>query len=283
MAKRLRRWNGTSWEVIFDHDLYAQLAFSNIAVSGQTTVAAATNGSTLTLAAGTGVTLTTNAGTSTVTVAIGQSVATTASPTFAGVSAAQLTSTTTTLAPLVVSSATEVANLRSATATALATARTFSLTGNVTATGISFTGAANVALSTTIASGVITNSMMSTTAGEQGGALTALTISATSNATGFGGFARGRTVGKMQFIQIFITAGTATAIGSVTITLSGITAYNTPASRLQALSAVIAFGTIGSAYITGGGGVVTLLTGNGNFSAGANLANNTISGWFELA
>ena len=46
------------------------------------------------------------------------------------------------------------------TATALQTARTFSLTGNVTASGITFDGTGNVALSTTIGSGVVTNAML---------------------------------------------------------------------------------------------------------------------------
>ena len=46
------------------------------------------------------------------------------------------------------------------TATALQTARTFSLTGNVTATGITFDGTGNVALNTTIGSGVVTNVML---------------------------------------------------------------------------------------------------------------------------
>ena len=46
------------------------------------------------------------------------------------------------------------------TATALQTARTFSLTGNVTATGITFDGTGNVALNTTIGSGVVTNAML---------------------------------------------------------------------------------------------------------------------------
>ena len=46
------------------------------------------------------------------------------------------------------------------TATALQTARTFSLTGNVTATGITFDGTGNVALNTTIGSGVVTNPML---------------------------------------------------------------------------------------------------------------------------
>jgi len=45
-------------------------------------------------------------------------------------------------------------------ATRLATARTFSLTGNVTASGITFDGTGNVALSTTIGSGVVTNAML---------------------------------------------------------------------------------------------------------------------------
>lgn len=46
------------------------------------------------------------------------------------------------------------------TATALQTARTFSLTGNVTASGITFDGTGNVALSTTIGAGVVTNAML---------------------------------------------------------------------------------------------------------------------------
>ena len=45
-------------------------------------------------------------------------------------------------------------------ATQLATARTFSLTGNVTASGITFDGTGNVALSTTIGTGVVTNAML---------------------------------------------------------------------------------------------------------------------------
>ena len=45
-------------------------------------------------------------------------------------------------------------------ATRLATARTFSLTGNVTASGITFDGTGNVALSTTIGTGVVTNAML---------------------------------------------------------------------------------------------------------------------------
>ena len=92
----------------------SQFIFKNFAVAGQTTVAADGNDDTLTLAAGSNVTITTNASTDTITIAstdtntvttnlagtgvsvssgtgnstisIGQSVATSASPTFAGLS-----------------------------------------------------------------------------------------------------------------------------------------------------------------------------------------------------
>ena len=85
MASRVRRWNGSAWVVVLDNDLYAPFSFSNIAVAGQSTVVADGTADTLTLAGGTGVTITTNAGTDTVTLAIGQDVAASASPTFTAV------------------------------------------------------------------------------------------------------------------------------------------------------------------------------------------------------
>jgi hypothetical protein len=74
-----------------------------------------------------------------------------------------LGSTTTTIAGLSSVTATTfngALNGNANTATALQTARTFSLTGNVTASGITFDGTGNVALSTTIGSGVVTNAML---------------------------------------------------------------------------------------------------------------------------
>lgn len=74
-----------------------------------------------------------------------------------------LGSTTTTIAGLSSVTATTfngALNGNANTATALQTARTFSLTGNVTASGITFDGTGNVALSTTIGAGVVTNAML---------------------------------------------------------------------------------------------------------------------------
>lgn len=80
-----------------------------------------------------------------------------------GSTSISLGSTTTTLAGLLAVTATTfngALNGNANTATALQTARTFSLTGNVTATGITFDGTGNVALNTTIGSGVVTNAML---------------------------------------------------------------------------------------------------------------------------
>ena len=80
-----------------------------------------------------------------------------------GSTSISLGSTTTTLAGLSAVTATTfngALNGNANTATALQTARTFSLTGNVTATGITFDGTGNVALNTTIGSGVVTNAML---------------------------------------------------------------------------------------------------------------------------
>ena len=80
-----------------------------------------------------------------------------------GSTSISLGSTTTTLAGLSSVTATTfngALNGNANTATALQTARTFSLTGNVTASGITFDGTGNVALSTTIGAGVVTNAML---------------------------------------------------------------------------------------------------------------------------
>ena len=80
-----------------------------------------------------------------------------------GSTSISLGSTTTTLAGLSAVTATTfngALNGNANTATALQTPRTFSLTGNVTATGITFDGTGNVALNTTIGSGVVTNAML---------------------------------------------------------------------------------------------------------------------------
>jgi hypothetical protein len=77
MATKRWRWNGSAWVDI------TPVAFSTIAVSGQTDVTADSSTDTLTLVAGTGVAITTTPGTDSVEFAIGQSVATSATPTFA--------------------------------------------------------------------------------------------------------------------------------------------------------------------------------------------------------
>lgn len=77
MASRRWRWNGTAWVDI------TPVTFSTISVAGQSDVVADSSTDTLTLAAGTGVTITTTPGTDTVTLSIDQSVATSATPTFA--------------------------------------------------------------------------------------------------------------------------------------------------------------------------------------------------------
>lgn len=127
MAHAIKRWNGTSWEVIYDESLVAALAISTVAVSAGSgsasggPVVADAVGDTLTLEAGSGITLTadaatdkvtiTNSGvtsavagtgvsvsaaTGAVTISIGQSVATSASPTFVGLTLTGSLSVTTT-------------------------------------------------------------------------------------------------------------------------------------------------------------------------------------------
>lgn len=147
------------------------------------------------------------------------------------VSGSQYTSTVATgTAPLVVSSTTEVANLRSATATALATSRTFSLTGNVTATGVSFNGSGDVALSTTIASGSVTNAMLSSASGEPNATWTSFTpviyVGGTASTLGTGGQATGAymKIGKLIYaiadIRFSTTAGAALGgTGNITVTV----------------------------------------------------------------
>lgn len=66
----------------------SQAIFKNFAVSGQSTIVADTNNDTLTLVGSNGVVMTTNATSDTLTIAMSQDLQTTASPTFAGVSAA---------------------------------------------------------------------------------------------------------------------------------------------------------------------------------------------------
>lgn len=65
----------------------SQSIFKNFAISGQDSIVAESNNDTLTLVGSNGVTLTTNAGTDTLTVSMSQDLQTTASPSFAGVSA----------------------------------------------------------------------------------------------------------------------------------------------------------------------------------------------------
>lgn len=117
------------------------------------------------------------------------------------------------------------------TATQLATSRNFSLTGNVTASAVGFDGTAAVALATTIASGVITNSMLSTTAGGIGGASTSFTptLYAGSTAATVSGTGSNRTgayiqIGKIVFywfnIQFSTVSGSSLNGGTGTYRIS---------------------------------------------------------------
>ena len=107
-------------------------------------------------------------------------------------------------------------------ATQLATARTFSLTGNVTATGITFDGTGNVALATTIGSGVVTNAMLVNSGFTLGSTTIALgstttTIAGLSSvtATTFTGALTGNatTATALQTARTFSLTGNVTATG----------------------------------------------------------------------
>ena len=97
----------------------------------------------------------------------------------------------------------------SGSAASLTTARTFSLTGNVTATGITFDGTGNVALATTIGSGVVTNAMLA----NSGLTLGSTTIALGSTTTTIAGLS---SVTSTTFTGSL--SGTATTATNVTLT-----------------------------------------------------------------
>lgn len=136
-------------------------------------------------------------------------------------------------------------------ATRLATARTFSLTGNVTASGITFDGTGNVALSTTIGSGVVTNAMLVNsgfTLGTTNVTLgsTGLTLAGLSSvtATTFTGALSGNasTATALQTARTFSLTGNVTASG---ITFDG--------TGNVALSTTIGSGVVTNAMLVNSG------------------------------
>ena len=126
-------------------------------------------------------------------------------------------------APFTVSSTDEVASLRAATATKWTTGRTIALTGNVTGTSGTFDGSANLSFATTIAAGVITSAMLSTTTGDPGGSWNTFTQATAGVAQGnvTSGNCNGEwiQIGKWVFFWIQVSAGTATAGGRCTVVL----------------------------------------------------------------
>ena len=81
-TNRISRYDGTNWNPIYDS---AASLSAVIAGAGGTNLPVTSTANTLTIAAGTGVTVAGATGPNTVTLSIGQSVATTATPTFASI------------------------------------------------------------------------------------------------------------------------------------------------------------------------------------------------------
>lgn len=98
-----------------------------------------------------------------------------------------------------------------------------------------------------------------------------------------GGTVAGRYVrmGKLGFVLMSITAGTATANGVITISLpSGWTAASTSAQPIHASYSGVTY-----AYVNGPVSVVSITkTATGTaFTAGDSVANTRVNGWFWLA
>ena len=153
-------------------------------------------------------------------------------------------------------------------ATRLATARTFSLTGNVTASGITFDGTGNVALSTTIGTGVVTNAMLANsgfTLGTTNITLgsTGLTLAGLSSvtATTFNGALNGNanTATALQTARTFSLTGNVTASG-ITFDGTGNVALSTTIGAGVVTNAMLANSgfTLGSTNITLGSTTTTL-------------------------
>lgn len=84
--------------------------------------------------------------------------------------------------------------------------------------------------------------------------------------------------GKMVHLSIEITAGTATAAGTVGLTMPG----GASAVRTQGLTAMLA-GAYRSARVTTTNITLAADTAGANFGAGASLANTRINGWVEVS
>ena len=177
-------------------------------------------------------------------------------------------------------------------ATQLATARTFSLTGNVTATGITFDGTGNVALSTTIGSGVVTNAMLVNSGFTLGSTnitlgSTGLTLAGLSSvtATTFNGALTGNatTATALQTARTFSLTGNVTATG-ITFDGTGNVALSTTIGSGVVTNAMLVNSgfTLGTTNITlGSTGLtlaglssVTATTFNGSLSGTATTATN---------
>jgi len=177
-------------------------------------------------------------------------------------------------------------------ATQLATARTFSLTGNVTATGITFDGTGNVALSTTIGSGVVTNAMLVNSGFTLGSTnitlgSTGLTLAGLSSvtATTFNGALTGNatTATALQTARTFSLTGNVTATG-ITFDGTGNVALSTTIGSSVVTNAMLVNSgfTLGTTNITlGSTGLtlaglssVTATTFNGSLSGTATTATN---------
>lgn len=84
--------------------------------------------------------------------------------------------------------------------------------------------------------------------------------------------------GKMVHVSIEFTAGTATAAGTVGLTMPG----GSSALRTQGLLAMNA-GTLRSARVTTTNITLAADTSGANFGAGASLVSTRINGWVEVS
>jgi hypothetical protein len=135
---------------------------------------------------------------------------------------------------------------------------------------------------TSIAAGSIANADLSTASGELGAAWSNdAQIAGFTNVTGGSFQRRWVLIGKTLHFRGWFVTGTATAIGSVGITLPG--GYTAITGRNQVLYGVNT-ATIVTVIATNATGTVTIYSSNagGTFAAGASLTNLTIQGTIQV-
>jgi hypothetical protein len=159
------------------------------------------------------------------------------------------------------------------------------LSGDATLSGAGALTIANNAVTTAkINNGAVTTAKLSTTTGEIAGAWNADTTAVGfTNVTGGNLTRRWLVVGKTLYFRMWFTAGTATANGTVDVTLPG--GLSVPTTRAQFYNGANG-ATLVSVYTPTGSSTIVRFTSSAasaSFTAGASLTSLSVNGVAELA